>query len=153
MSVKMNLENHILPVTDVDRAKGFYQQLGWRLDDDVAPMDGLRFVQFTPPGSPASITFGLGLHAAAPGSTQGTLVVSDIVEAHDGLLKLGIDATDVWHGPPFPVEARQPGVDPARTSYGSFCSFNDPDGKSVDRPRGHHAAPRPGVIGRHHFWH
>ena len=61
MSVKMNLENHIVPVTDVDRAKGFYQQLGWRLDDDVAPMDGLRFVQFTPPGSPASITFGLGL--------------------------------------------------------------------------------------------
>src|ERR1700726_3834357 len=75
---EMNLENHIVPVTDVDRAKGFYQQLGWRLDDDVAPMDGLRFVQFTPPGSPASITFGLGLHTAAPGSTQGTLVVSDI---------------------------------------------------------------------------
>ena len=53
-TVKMNLENHIVPVTDVDRAKGFYQQLGWRLDDDVAPMDGLRFVQFTPPGSPAA---------------------------------------------------------------------------------------------------
>jgi len=116
MSVKMNLENHIVPVTDVDRAKGFYQQLGWRLDDDVAPMDGLRFIQFTPPGSPASVTFGLGLHTAAPGGTQGTLVVSDIVEAHDGLLKLGIDVTDVWHGPPFPVEARQPGVDPERTS-------------------------------------
>ncbi len=59
--VTMKLENHIVPVTDVDRAKGFYQQLGWRLDDDVAPMDGLRFVQFTPPGSPASVTFGLGL--------------------------------------------------------------------------------------------
>jgi hypothetical protein len=90
-------------------------------------MDGLRFVQFTPPGSPASVTFGLGLHTSAPGGTQGTLVVSDIVEAHDGLAKLGIDVTDVWHGPPFPVEARQPGVDPERTSYGSFCSFNDPD--------------------------
>jgi catechol 2,3-dioxygenase-like lactoylglutathione lyase family enzyme len=124
----MNLENHILPVTDVDRAKAFYQQLGWRFDDDVAPMEGLRFVQFTPPGSGASITFGLGLHTAAPGSTQGTLVVSDIVEAHDGLMKRGIDVSDIWHGPPFPVEARQPGPDPERTSYGSFCSFNDPDG-------------------------
>ena len=71
---KMNLENHIVPVTDVDRAKGFYARLGWRLDDDVAPMEGLRFVQFTPPGSAASITFGLGLNTAAPGSTQGTLV-------------------------------------------------------------------------------
>jgi catechol 2,3-dioxygenase-like lactoylglutathione lyase family enzyme len=126
-SVTIKLENHILPVTDVDRAKGFYQQLGWRMDDDVAPMDGLRFVQFTPPGSPASVTFGLGLHTAAPGSTQGTLVVSDIEAAHDDLLKRGVDVSDVWHGPPFPVEARQPGVDPERTSYGSFCSFEDPD--------------------------
>src|SRR6266550_4560617 len=127
---RMNLENHIVPVTDVDRAKGFYAQLGWRLDDDVAPMDGLRFVQFTPPGSAASITFGLGLHTAAPGSTQGTLVVSDIVAAHDGLLRLGIDVSDIWHGPPFPVEARQPGPDPERTSYGSFFSVSDPDGNT-----------------------
>ena len=127
-AVTIKLENHIVPVTDVDRAKGFYQQLGWRLDDDVAPMDGLRFVQFTPPGSPASITFGLGLHTAATGGTQGTLVVSDIEKAHDELLKRGIDVSDIWHGPPFPVEARQPGVDPERTSYGSFCSFEDPDG-------------------------
>jgi catechol 2,3-dioxygenase-like lactoylglutathione lyase family enzyme len=127
-SVTMKLENHIVPVTDVDRAKGFYQQLGWRLDDDVAPIDGIRFVQFTPPGSPASVTFGLGLPTASPGSIQGTLVVSDIVVAHDGLLKLGIDVSDVWHGPPFPVAARQPGPDPERASYGSFCSFNDPDG-------------------------
>ncbi len=127
-SVTMKLENHIVPVTDVDRAKGFYQQLGWRLDDDVAPIDGIRFVQFTPPGSPASITFGLGLPTASPGSIQATLVVSDIEEAHDGLLKLSIDVSDVWHGPPFPVGARQPGPDPARASYGSFCSFTDPDG-------------------------
>src|ERR1700733_8113383 len=127
-SVTIRLENHIVPVTDVERAKGFYQQLGWRLDDDVAPMDGLRFVQFTPPGSPASITFGLGLPTGSPGGIQATLVVSDIESAHDGLLKLGIDVSDVWHGPPFPVAARQPGPDPERTSYGSFCSFNDPDG-------------------------
>jgi predicted enzyme related to lactoylglutathione lyase len=123
----MNLENHIVPVTDVDRAKAFYDQLGWRLDDDVAPMDGIRFVQFTPPGSGSSITFGKGLPTAAPGSIQGTLVVSDIEVAHDDLVKRGIDVLDVWHGPPFPVEARQPGPDPERTSYGSFCSFNDPD--------------------------
>ena len=126
--VDVRLEVQIIPVSDVDRSKEFYERLGWRLDDDVAPMDGLRFVQFTPPGSGASITFGLGLHTAAPGSTQGTLVVSDIVAAHDGLLKLGIDVSDIWHGPPFPVEARQAGLDPERTSYGSFCSFNDPDG-------------------------
>src|SRR6202158_4535155 len=107
MSVKMNLENHILPVTDVDRAKGFYQQLGWRIDDDVAPMQGLRFVQFTPPGSPASITFRLGLPTGSPGSIQGPLVVHNIEEAHDALVKSGIDVSDIWHGPPFPVEARQ----------------------------------------------
>src|ERR1700732_3162617 len=127
-TVKMNLENHIVPVTDVDRAKGFYEQLGWRLDDDVAPMQGLRFVQFTPPGSGASITFGLGLPTAAPGSIQGTLVVTDIEAAHDALMKHGVDVSDIWHGPPFPVQARQPGPDPERASYGSFCSFSDPDG-------------------------
>jgi catechol 2,3-dioxygenase-like lactoylglutathione lyase family enzyme len=127
-SVTIRLENHIVPVTDVDRAKRFYQQLGWRLDDDVAPMEGLRFVQLTPPGSPASITFGLGLPTGSPGGIQATLVVSEIEAAHDELLKRGIDVIDVWHGPPFPVEARQPGPDPERTSYSSFCSFNDPDG-------------------------
>ncbi len=125
---KVNLENEIIPVTDVDRAKAFYGQLGWRLDDDVAPMEGIRFVQFTPPGSGTSITFGLGLPTAAPGSIQGTLVVTDIEAAHDALMKRGIDVSDIWHGPPFPLEARQPGPDPERTSYGSFCSFNDPDG-------------------------
>ena len=62
----MNLENQIIPVADVDRAKGFYEQLGWRLDDDVAPLDGLRIVQFTPPGSGASVTFGPGITTAAP---------------------------------------------------------------------------------------
>jgi predicted enzyme related to lactoylglutathione lyase len=124
---KMNLENHIVPVTDVDRAKVFCERLGWRLDDDVAPMEGIRFVQFTPPGSGASITFGLGLPTAAPGSIQGTLVVTDIEAAHDALMKRGIDVSDLWHGPPFPLEARQPGPDPEHASYGSFCSFNDPD--------------------------
>ena len=68
--VDMKLEIQIIPVSDVDRAKQFYEQLGWRLDDDVAPMEGLRIVQFTPPGSGASITFGEGLTTAAPGSAE-----------------------------------------------------------------------------------
>jgi catechol 2,3-dioxygenase-like lactoylglutathione lyase family enzyme len=127
-SVDMKLEVDIIPVSDVDRAKAFYERLGWRLDDDAAPLDGLRIVQFTPPGSGTSITFGKGLTTAAPGSAEAGLVVSDIEAAHEALVGRGIDASDVWHGPPFPVDARQPGADPARTSYGSFCSFNDPDG-------------------------
>jgi catechol 2,3-dioxygenase-like lactoylglutathione lyase family enzyme len=126
--VAFKLENQIIPVSDVDRAKGFYARLGWRLDDDVAPLDGLRIVQFTPPGSGTSVTFGQGLTTAAPGSAEGVLVVSQIEAAHEGLVGGGVDVSDVWHGPPFPVEARQPGADPDRTSYGSFCSFNDPDG-------------------------
>ena len=126
--VSMKLEVQVIAVSDVDRAKEFYERLGWGLDDDVAPLDGLRIVQFTPPGSGTSVTFGLGLTTAAPGSAEGTLIVSDIEAAHDGLIGRGVDVTEVWHGPPFPVEARQPGPDPDRTSYGSFCSFNDPDG-------------------------
>ena len=127
-SVDMKLEVDVIPVSDVDRSKGFYERLGWRLDDDAAPLDGLRIVQFTPPGSATSITFGKGLTTAAPGSAEASLTVSDIEAAHDALVGRGIDVSDVWHGPPFPPEARQPGPDPARTSYGSFCSFNDPDG-------------------------
>jgi len=127
-SVDMKLEIDVIPVSDVDRSKQFYERLGWRLDDDVAPLDGLRIVQFTPPGSATSITFGKGLTAAAPGSATGGLVVSDIEAARAELVGRGIDASDVWHGPPFPPEARQPGVDPEHTSYGSFFSFSDPDG-------------------------
>lgn len=129
-NVDMHIEIAVIPVSDVDRAKKFYQRLGWRLDDDVAPLDGLRIVQFTPPGSGASITFGLGLTKAAPGSAEGAVTVTDIEAAHDDLVGRGIDASDIWHGPPFPVEARQPGPDPDRASYGSFCSFTDPDGNT-----------------------
>jgi catechol 2,3-dioxygenase-like lactoylglutathione lyase family enzyme len=125
--VDMKLEIQVIPVSDVDRSKEFYERLGWRLDDDVAPMDGLRIVQFTPTGSGASVTFGLGLTTAAPGSAEGGLIVSDIEAAHDELVGRGIDVSDIWHGPPFPVEARMPGVDPERTSYGSFFYFTDPD--------------------------
>jgi catechol 2,3-dioxygenase-like lactoylglutathione lyase family enzyme len=126
-SPHMNLEIQVIPVSDVDRAKSFYAQLGWRLDDDAAPLPGLRIVQFTPPGSGTSVTFGEGLTTAAPGSAEAGLTVPDIKAAHDGLVALGIAVSDVWHGPPFPVEARQPGPDPERMSYGSFCSFTDPD--------------------------
>jgi catechol 2,3-dioxygenase-like lactoylglutathione lyase family enzyme len=128
--VDMHLEVEIIPVSDVDRSKQFYQRLGWRLDNDVAPLDGLRIVQFTPPGSGASVTFGQGLTAAAPGSAEAGLIVSDIEAAHDELIGRGIGASEIWHGPPFPPEARQPGPDPERTSYGSFFSLTDPDGNT-----------------------
>ena len=126
----MKFEVQVIPVSDVDRAKAFYERLGWRLDDDVAPMEGLRIVQFTPPGSGTSVDFGLGITTGVPGSAEGTLTVSDIEAAHDELLRRGIDVSDIWHGPPFPVEARQPGPDPERNSYGSFVYFTDPDGNT-----------------------
>jgi catechol 2,3-dioxygenase-like lactoylglutathione lyase family enzyme len=128
--VDMHFEVDIIPVSDVDRSKHFYLGLGWRLDGDAAPMDGLRIVQFTPPGSGASVTFGQGLITATPGSAEGGLIVSDIVAAHYELAGRGIDVSEIWHGPPFPPEARQPGPDPERTSYGSFFSFSDPDGNT-----------------------
>ena len=129
--VDMKLEVDVIPVSDVERSKLFYRRLGWRLDfDDAAPSNGVRIVQFTPPGSACSVTFGKGITAAAPGSAAGGLVVSDIETAHDEIVGRGIDASEVWHGPPFPPEARLSGPDPKRTSYGSFFSFNDPDGNA-----------------------
>ena len=128
--VAMNLEVDVIPVSDVERSKQFYQRLGWRLDADDAPAKNVRIVQFTPPGSGCSVTFGNGLTAAAPGSAAAALIVSDIEAAHDELIRRGIDASEMWHGAPFPPEARLPGPDPKRTSYGSFFSFNDPDGNT-----------------------
>jgi catechol 2,3-dioxygenase-like lactoylglutathione lyase family enzyme len=128
--VDMKLEVQVISVSDVDRSKEFYERLGWRLDDDVAPMDGLRIVQFTPPGSGTSVDFGQGITTGAPGSAEGTLIVSDIEAAHDELVSRRIAVSDIWHGPPFPVEARQPGPDPDRASYGSFVYFTDPDGNT-----------------------
>ena len=120
--VDTKLEVEVIAVSDVDRSKAF--------DDDAAPLDGLRIVQFTPPCSGTSVDFGLGLTTAAPGSAVSGLTVSDIEVAHAELVGRGIDVSDIWHGPPFPVEARQPGPDPERTSYGSFFSFTDPDGNT-----------------------
>jgi catechol 2,3-dioxygenase-like lactoylglutathione lyase family enzyme len=125
--VDMRLEVSIVPVSDADRAKQFYQDLGWRLDDDVAPAAGVRLIQLTPPGSPASITFGSGITTTAPGSVQGGLVVSDIEAARKDVISRGIDASEFFHGAPFPKDGRASGLDPARPSYGSFFSFTDPD--------------------------
>ena len=128
--VAMNLEVDVIPVSDVERSKQFYQRLGWRFDDDVAPAKDVRIVQFTPPGSGCSITFGNGLTAAAPGSATGALIVSNIETAHEEIVRRGIDASEMWHGAPFPQEARLPGPDPKHTSYGSYFSFKDPDGNT-----------------------
>jgi catechol 2,3-dioxygenase-like lactoylglutathione lyase family enzyme len=128
--VTMNLEVHVIPVSAVERSKEFYQRLGWRLDDDAAPAKDVRIVQFTPPGSGCSITFGKGVTAAAPGSAVGGLIVSDITAAHEELMRRGIEVSEMWHGAPFPPEARLPGPDPKRTSYGSFFAFTDPDGNA-----------------------
>ncbi len=125
--VDMHLEVDVIAVSDVERSKQFYQLLGWRLDDDTAVGNGVRIVQFTPPGSGCSVTFGTGITDAAPGSAEATLTVSDIEAAREEVVGRGIDATDVWHGPPFPRQARLSGRDPEHTSYGSFFSFDDPD--------------------------
>src|ERR1700740_801937 len=95
--VNMRLEIQVIPVSAPARASQFYERLGWRLDDDVAPLDGLRIIQFTPPGSPTSITFGQGLTTAPPGSAEAGLVVSDIGAAHDELARRGIEVSDIWH--------------------------------------------------------
>jgi len=129
-SVDMKLEAVIIPVADVDRAKRFYGNLGWRLDADFVVSDAFRVVQFTPPGSPASIHFGKGLTSATPGSAQRTyLVVSDIEAARAELIGRGVEVSEVFHvaGPGRPPIS---GRDPEGRSYVSFASFSDPDGNS-----------------------
>jgi catechol 2,3-dioxygenase-like lactoylglutathione lyase family enzyme len=128
--VAMNIEVVVIPVSAIERSKQFYQSLGWRLDDDAAPTSDVRIVQFTPPGSGCSITFGKGITAAAPGSAVAALIVSDIKAAHDDIVRRGIAASEIWHGAPFPEEARLPGPDPKRTSYGQYFAFTDPDGNA-----------------------
>src|SRR3982074_2619523 len=94
--VDMKLENQVIAVSDVDRSKEFYERVGWRFDDDVAPMDGLRIVQFTPPRSGTSVTFGQGLTTAAPDSAQAVLVVSELAAAPDDLASRGVGGGDSW---------------------------------------------------------
>jgi len=129
-TVDMKLEVVVIPVSDVDRAKRFYADLGWRLDGDFVAGNDFRGVQFTPPGSPCSIHFGTGLTSAVPGSARGLyLVVSDIEAARAALIDRGVDVSEVFHraGPGQPPLS---GPDPERHSYSSFATFNDPDGNS-----------------------
>jgi catechol 2,3-dioxygenase-like lactoylglutathione lyase family enzyme len=132
----MKLEVIVLPVSDVDRATQFYQNLGWRLDGDFKPSDDFRVVQFTPPGSLASVRFGTGIKDAAPGSGVNlTLAVQDLDTTRRNLLARGLDVSDIFHGRGgFPHHTgagdRAPGPDPQGRSYFSFASFSDPDGNS-----------------------
>jgi len=128
----LRFEVAVLPVADDDRAKAFYQGLGWRLDADITVDEHQRVIQFTPPGSPASIQFGRGTTTLAPGSIHDLyLVVSDIEAARRELIGHGATVSEVWHGPGLDnVEKRQPGRAPDGATYRSFASFADPDGNS-----------------------
>ena len=132
----MKLEVVVVPVSNVDRAKQFYKALGWREDADFVADENFRIVQLTPPGSGGSIQFGVGLTSAPPGSLRGLyLVVDDIAAARAELAARGAEVSEIFHearlGARFrPVGAaeRQPGPDAERQTYGSFLSFDDPDG-------------------------
>jgi catechol 2,3-dioxygenase-like lactoylglutathione lyase family enzyme len=127
-TIDMKLEVVVIPVSDVDRAKRFYGDLGWRLDADFVVGDAFRGVQFTPPGSSCSIHFGIGVASAVPGSARGLyLVVPDIETARADLVDRGVDVSEVFHrnGPGEPPLS---GPDPARRSYFSYATFSDPDG-------------------------
>ena len=122
-TIDMKLEVVTVPVSDVDRAKRFYQSLGWRLDADFSAGEDFRGVQFTPPRSPCSIHFGKGLTAADPGSVDRLiLAVKDIDAARNDLISRGVDVSEV-------EERRPPGLDPQQgRSYFAYASFSDPDG-------------------------
>jgi catechol 2,3-dioxygenase-like lactoylglutathione lyase family enzyme len=134
--VEMKLEVVAIPVSNVDRAKEFYTILGWRLDADFAFDNGFRVVQFTPIGSGCSVQFGTLITSAGPGSVRGLyLVVSDISAARNELISRGVDVSDIFHsatpGAQFQADGASGRVDgpaPDHASYGSFATFNDPDG-------------------------
>jgi catechol 2,3-dioxygenase-like lactoylglutathione lyase family enzyme len=128
---EFKLEVVVLPVTDVDRAKRFYEGLGWRLDADVSPTEDYRIVQLTPPGSGCSIQFGIGVSSAAPGSVQSLyLAVADIGAAREELTARGADVSEVFHegapGARFRESDHAAGSSP--DPYSSFATFSDPDG-------------------------
>jgi len=133
-SIDMKLEVLVIPVSNVDRAKRFYGDLGWRLDADFATGDDFRVVQFTPRGSPCSIIFGTGVTSAVPGSAQGLhLIVSDIEAARAELVQRGVEVSELFHdaGGVFHragLAGRVGGPDAKRRSCASFASFSDPDG-------------------------
>jgi catechol 2,3-dioxygenase-like lactoylglutathione lyase family enzyme len=126
-AIPMKFEVTTLPVADVDRTKTFYQRLGWRLDIDFEPAPGIRGVQLTPPGSPASIQFGENTNTMKPGSLEGLfLVVDDIEAVREELIERGVEVGEIWHLEP--GKGPVPGLDPQRRSYTSRASFADPDG-------------------------
>ena len=135
-SVDLRLEAVVIPVSDVDRAKAFYESLGWRLDADFVFDNGFRVVQFTPPGSPCSVQFGAHITSATPGSAQGLyLVVSDIETARDELAGRGVKVSEAFHAEapgaqfqPDGTPGRVAGPAADRGSYSSFATFGDPDG-------------------------
>ncbi|MEU4092837.1 VOC family protein [Streptomyces sp. NPDC026673] len=140
----LKLEMIVLPVSDIDRAKDFYDRLGFRLDVDYTASDDFRVVHFTPPGSECSIIFGEGMTPIAPGSFQGLyLIVSDIDEARADLVGRGIDVSEIFHDEGGLLhhghqgggcvhegegQQRKAGLHPERASYGSYLTFSDPDG-------------------------
>jgi catechol 2,3-dioxygenase-like lactoylglutathione lyase family enzyme len=127
--VDFKLELVLIPVSDVDRAKTFYtEKAGFKLDVDHQPNDEFRVVQMTPPGSACSVTIGIGITDATPGSYRGThLVVTDIEAARAELVGRGVDVSEIRHMGP---EGWQPGPDPEHRDYGSFADFKDPDGNT-----------------------
>ena len=123
----MKLEVVTLPVSDVDRAKRFYEDLGWRLDADIVVGEDFRVVQVTPPHSQCSIAFGKGLTTAEPGTVQRLiLAVDDIDAAREGLMSRGAEVSEVFHL----AGGRVPGPDPQGRSYQTYASFSDPDGNA-----------------------
>jgi len=129
-TVDLKLEVVVIPVSDAERAKRFYESLGWRVDADFTNGPDWRAVQMTPPGSPCSIHFGKGITAATPGSVKNLyLVVSDIEAARTELTARGAHVSEAFHftafgGPPVP------GHDPNNRTYGTYATFSDPDGNS-----------------------
>ena len=133
--LEMKLEVIVLPVANVDRAKRFYESMGWRLDADFATGGDWRVVQFTPPGSQCSIHFGKGITTAVPGSVQGLmLAVYDVHATRAELVARGVEVSEVFHFEGgrrvAATNARMPGPDPEGRSYRSYASFSDPDGNS-----------------------
>jgi catechol 2,3-dioxygenase-like lactoylglutathione lyase family enzyme len=133
-TIDMKLEVVVIPVSDVDRAKRFYGDLGFSLDLDYTAENGFRVIQATPPGSGCSVIFGKNVTTAAPGSAQGLhLIVSDIAAARDELIRRGIEISELFHdaGGVFHhagTEGLVSGPNPQRKSYASYASFSDPDG-------------------------
>ena len=125
--IDMKLEVVILPVSDVDRAKEFYERIGWRLNADRSTGENFRVVQLTPPGSGCSVHFGKGLTSAAPGSAKAFLVVPDIEAAREQLVAAGAEVGEFFHDGP---EGRGSGLHPERLSYRSRALFSDPDGNT-----------------------